>query len=81
MEAQTRLEIRENIRSEIRGILGNLRSVASELKARNLTDDEERCFKLLLRDLCHACKVEISRLAGVEETARMLDPFGKFING
>lgn len=48
MDEQVRQAMREGSRGKIREILSTLRSAASQFKAEGHTDDEERCFSLIL---------------------------------
>jgi hypothetical protein len=77
MDPEQQLAAREYVRRVMHDMFGTLRSAASQMKAEGLTDDEEKAFKQILRNVGYVISVELSKLSGPEEASRMLDPFSR----
>ena len=71
--------LEQNIGEETRAIfrqqLGQLRSIASRMKATGLVQDEEIAFNDLLSSFTGNFSNEICKLVGTETAVTLLDPF------
>jgi len=70
-------EVRAFVRAETRGLLGRLRTLASQLKHAGRVEDEEECFRRILVAYTTAIRTEVCSITEPEDAARLLDPFSR----